>query len=354
MFSKRFSNLTPYVPGEQPRDKQYIKLNTNENPYPPSPGTEELLHNVNIDELRLYPDPTAETLRKRIGELYGLGTEAVFVGNGSDEVLSFCFYLFFDSAYGKLLFPEHTYSFYPVYCDFYGIEYAKVPMKDDLSIDLQAFLDAPPPCGIIFPNPNAPTGMFLAIDEISGFLSSVPGEMPVIIDEAYIAFGGTSAAPLLADHPNLLIVNTFSKSMSLAGIRLGYALAAPRLIEALFTVKDSFNSYPVNRLTQKLGETALEEQNYYHDINSKIMVARERTVTELSSAGWKVFPSKANFILAGKPGIPGGTIYRQLKQKGILVRWFDKEGIRDYVRITIGRKEEMGFFLEKVNELFGV
>jgi histidinol-phosphate aminotransferase len=305
-----------------------------------------------VDELRLYPDPKAENLRKKIGEIYGLGTEEVFVGNGSDEVLSFCFYLFFDSDNGKLLFPEHTYSFYPVYCDFYGIEYEKVPMKTGMSIDLEAFLSAPPPCGTIFPNPNAPTGMYMEIEEIDTFLQKIPEEKIVIIDEAYSAFGGNTAAPLLKDHPNLLVVNTFSKSLSLAGIRLGYALGASNLIAALFTVKDSFNSYPVDYLTQKLGETALGDKEYYRKINSKIIATREHTASELSAIGWTVFPSKANFILAGKPGVSGETVYRGLKEEGILVRWFDKKGIRDYVRITIGRDEEMEIFLETVKRLF--
>ena len=351
-FSKRFSRLTPYVPGEQPRDMRYLKLNTNENPYPPSPGTEEVLKTTDGDELRLYPDPASLHLREKIGRLYRLGTEEVFVGNGSDEVLSFCFYLLFDSAQGKLLFPHHTYSFYPVYCDFYGIEYKKVPMKSDLSIDLAAFHTDPPPCGVIFPNPNAPTGIYREIEEIAAFLHESPVEIPVVIDEAYISFGGESAAGLLKDHPNLVVVNTFSKSMSLAGIRLGYALGDRELISALFAVKDSFNSYPVNRLTQKIGEAALEDTEYYRKVSKKIIATRESTVAGLSRLGWRVFPSKANFILAGKPGVSGETIYRRLKDEGILVRWFEAEGIRDFVRITIGKDEDMATLIETAERLF--
>ncbi|MBN2533249.1 MAG: histidinol-phosphate transaminase [Spirochaetales bacterium] len=356
MLSERIRKLTPYVPGEQPRDKAYIKLNTNENPYPPSPGIRELLKTFDYNILRLYPDPLALNLREKIGNLYQLPPDCVFAGNGSDEVLSFAFFAFFDNSRGELFFPEFTYSFYPVYCDFYSIRYKKIPLKPDFGIDLDAFLQADSltsaSCGIIFPNPNAPTGMYINLKDIQAFLNAYAKDRVVIIDEAYIDFGGESAASLVPEYNNLLIVKTFSKSRSLAGLRLGYALGQAPLIKALFTAKDSFNSYPLDTLAQKIGELAIEDSHYYSQINSQVAATREILSTSLSELGWKVFPSKANFVFAGKPGIPGEVVYRTLKEHGILVRYFNKQGIKDYVRITVGTEKEITLFLEKVKKLF--
>lgn len=350
-LSERLRNLKPYVAGEQPQDRKYLKLNTNENPYPPSPEVKRFLESLDAERLRLYPDPAAIKLREKIGERFGLNKNQVFVSNGSDEALSFCFYAFFDSRYGKLLFPEVTYSFYPVYCDYYGIEYEKIPLAADLSLRVEEFVKRKDSCGLVFANPNAPTGTYLPLNDILSLLENYPEEKPVLIDEAYIDFGGESAVSLLRDHKNLLLVRTFSKSMSLAGVRLGFVMAAKELIDALVTVKDSFNSYPVNSLTQRIGEIALSDGSYYQTINNKIVSVRENFSSALNKLGWTVLPSKANFVFARKEGVPGKEIYLKLKERGILVRHFDAEKVRDFVRITIGTKEDMERLLHEMKSI---
>jgi histidinol-phosphate aminotransferase len=352
MFSNRVKKLTPYVPGEQPQDKTYIKLNTNENPYPPSPQIKAFLKELNIDNLRLYPDPQFGDLRAAIGERYGVKPEQIFVGNGSDEVLSFVFYAFFDSANGALLFPEFTYSFYPVYCEFYGIAYKKVPLADDFSIRIDGFLGNEISCGVIFPNPNAPTGILISVDEIARLLDAYPKDRVVVVDEAYVAFGGESAMSLIQQYPNLLVVRTFSKSMALASTRLGYAIGDRQLIEKLYTVKDSFNSYPVSMLGQQMGAIAIKDKAYYDSITQKIVEAREYLSKELTRLEWEVLPSKANFVFARKPGVEGREIYAQLKDRGILVRHFDMDGIKDFVRITIGTRESLETLVKEIKALF--
>ncbi len=352
MFSKRMKKLSPYVPGEQPQDRKYLKLNTNENPYPPSPKIADYLRGFDIETLRLYPDPLFKDLREKIAHKYGIDREQVFIGNGSDEVLSFAFYAFFDSAQGPLLFPEFTYSFYPVYCGFYDIAYKKIPLNPDFSVDVPGFLDETESCGLVFSNPNAPTGMVLSLGQVKDLLAGYPRDKAVIIDEAYIDFGGTSAVSLLGDHPNVLIVRTFSKSMCLAGLRLGFAMGDKDLIQALFTVKDSFNSYPADRLSLKIGEIALGDEDYYRTVTEKIISARDLLASGLQSLGWRVLPSRANFLFASKEGIPGRDIYLRLKQEGILVRYFDIDGIKDFVRITIGTKADMERLIEVLEPLF--
>ncbi len=352
MFSNRVKNLIPYVPGEQPQDKAYIKLNTNENPYPPSPQIEAFLKGLNIDNLRLYPDPQFGDLRKAIGERYGVRPNQIFVGNGSDEVLSFVFYAFFDSANGPLLFPEFTYSFYPVYCEFYGIAYNRVPLADDFSIRIDGFLGNEASCGVIFPNPNAPTGILISVAEIRRLLDAYPKDRAVVIDEAYVAFGGESAMSLVQQYPNLLVVRTFSKSMALASTRLGYAIGDEKLIEKLYTVKDSFNSYPVSMLGQQIGAIAINDTAYYESIIKKVIDDREYLSTELGNLGWEVLPSNANFVFARKQGIGGREIYAQLKDRGILVRHFDMDGIKDFVRITIGTRESLETLVKAIKTLF--
>ena len=352
ILSKRMKKLKPYVPGEQPQDRKYLKLNTNENPYPPSPQVKNFLQNLDADPLRLYPDPLAIKLREKIGERYGLNKDQVFVSNGSDEALSFCFYTLFDGLNGKLLFPEVTYSFYPVYCDYYGIEYEKIPVTRKLAIPVEEFVKRKGSCGLVFANPNAPTGTYLTLKDILYLLENYPPEKPVLVDEAYIDFGGESAVPLLRDHKNLLLVRTFSKSMCLAGVRLGFVMAGKELIDALVTVKDSFNSYPVSTLTQKIGEIALSDESYYRSINNKIIAVRESFSSDLGKLGWTVLPSKANFVFTGKQGVPGKEIYMKLKERGILVRHFDAEKVRDFVRITIGAPEDMERLLGQMKTLF--
>jgi histidinol-phosphate aminotransferase len=351
-LSRRIRILRPYVPGEQPQDKKYLKLNTNENPYPPSPKVQDFLREFDFERLRLYPDPLCTALRRKLGEKYGLTPEQVFVSNGSDEVLSFCFYAFFDSTYGKLLFPEVTYSFYPVYCDYYDIEYDRVPMDGSLAVDLPGFLERNDSCGIIFANPNAPTGTCLSLDDILLLLENYPRANVVVIDEAYIDFGGESALPLLRDFSNLLIVRTFSKSMSLAGLRLGFAMGHRDMIHALFMTKDAFNSYPVNTLTQLIGEIALSDEGYNKALAQGIMETRDSFSQELLDMGWNVLPSKANFVFASKEGVPGKEVYVKLKEEGILVRHFDKNLTRDFVRITIGKREDMDRLVHALKHLF--
>jgi histidinol-phosphate aminotransferase len=344
--------LNPYIPGEQPQDRKYLKLNTNENPYPPSPRIEEFLKEFDIEKLRLYSDPLSVRLREKIAQKYEVKKEQIFISNGSDEALSFCFYAFFDSTHGPLLFPEFTYSFYPVYCDFYGIAYERVPLDNQFSVNVEEFLKRPKSCGIIFANPNAPTGICLPIENVRELLENYPRENVVLIDEAYIDFGGESAVRLIQDFKNLLIVMTFSKGMSLAGLRLGYVIGHEDLIDALFTVKDSFNSYPADMLSQSIGEISISDDAYYRTIREKVISTRDYFGLELEKLGWHVLPSKANFLYAEKKGVPGKEIYLTLKERGILVRHFDIAGIEDFVRITVGTRDDMSRLIEEVKELY--
>lgn len=352
MLSQRMKTLTPYVPGEQPRDRRYIKLNTNENPYPPSPRIRALLSGFDPEVLRRYPDPQMTALRQAIGRRFGLSEDSVFTGNGSDEVLAFAFFAFFDSGRGPLLFPTFTYSFYPVYCNFFDIDFRTMPLGPDYAVDLDAFSDEAVCSGMIFANPNAPTGVGLPLDPVRRLLDRFPKNRVVIVDEAYIDFGGQSAASLINEHDNLLVVQTFSKSFSLAGIRLGFALGARPLIDALFTAKDAFNSYPVDTLAQQIGVLAMEDRDYFDQTCRKVVATRERFVETMTAAGWRLLPSQANFVFASKPGVSGKQIYEDLKTAGILVRYFDKEGLRDFVRITMGTDEEMETLVETVKRLF--
>ena len=350
MFTERFNNLTPYTPGEQPRDMRYIKLNTNENPYPPSPGIDTFLRSVDLERLRLYPDPASLELRKAIADYYGVDPDNVFTGNGSDEVLSFCFFAFFENSRGHLLFPEHTYSFYPVYAGFYGIKYDKIPLRKDFSIDLDAYLEKDPYTGIIIANPNAPTGIGIGLSEIRRFIKQVPKDRVVVIDEAYVDFGGESALSLTKEYSNLLVVQTFSKSRSLAGARLGFAVGDGALIEALNTVKDSFNSYPVDFITQKSGVIALKDEEHFRNTVGKIVSVRDSVSSSLAEMGWEVLPSSANFIFTRKEGISGKDVYSRLKEKGVLVRHFDHPGIENFIRVTIGKNADMDIFLDLIGE----
>jgi len=352
MLAERIKKLRPYVPGEQPQDRTYIKLNTNENPYPPTPRIEPYLRSFDIEKLRLYPDPLFGRLREAISERYGIHKNQIFVGNGSDEVLAFAFYAFFDSARGKLLFPEFSYSFYPVYCDFYDIEYRKVPLKEDFTLDIEDYLQEGPSCGMVFPNPNAPTGIFLSLEKITELLKRYPEDRVVVIDEAYIDFGGESAVCLIDRFKNLIITRTFSKSMSLAALRLGFAVGDEKLVDALFCVKDSFNSYPADLFAQKIGEIAMKDKDYYDAITEKIIRTRENVSKVLTDMGWDVLPSGANFILVGREGLTGETIYTRLKENGILVRYFHIHGIKKFVRITIGTDEQMAALVDAVKRLF--
>lgn len=341
MLAKRFSDLKPYVPGEQPRDRAYVKLNANENPYPPSEAVRDAISRFDADALRFYPDPDASVLRDALASMldHGVTRDMIFAGNGSDEVLSFVFYAFFDSD-RPLRFPEHTYSFYPVYAGYYGITVEKAPLASDWSVDLEA-LASGDSTGLIFPNPNAPTGIYVGLDRVRSLLDSYPSDRVVVVDEAYIDFGGETALSLLSEYPNLVIIRTFSKSFCFAGARLGFAVANPPLIEALFTVKNSFNHFPVDALTQKIGAAACGDAPYYRRINAEIAQTRDRFAAGLRGAGWEVLPSLANFVFARKRPHSGRRVYERAREAGFLIRHFDYPGISDFVRISVGLPADM-------------
>jgi len=351
MLSDRMKRLVPYTPGEQPQDRKYLKLNTNENPFPPSPRIKTFLDHFDIERLRLYPDPLSEKLRDKLALRDGLNKKQVFVSNGSDEALSFCFYAFFGSEKGHLLFPQITYSFFPVYCSFYNIAFEPIPLNDDFTIDITKFIQRTG-CGVVLANPNAPTGIALSLERITDLLENYPQEKVVLIDEAYVDFGAESAAGLIHQFPNLVVVRTFSKSMSLAGLRLGFVLSSEALISALFTVKDSFNSYPVDLLSQMIAEIALSDEAYYQALRNEIIAVREDFSASLVDLGWSVLPSKANFVFACKSGVPGREVYLELKKRGILVRYFDGERTKDFVRITIGKREDMERLTQEIRKAF--
>ncbi len=347
LWSSLVGRLSPYVPGEQPQDQQYIKLNTNENPYPPSPKVKQALVSMNTDHLRLYPDPTALRLRQTLATQYDVDVQSVFVGNGSDEVLAFAFMAFFT---GKNLvqYPKVSYSFYPVYCNLFGINAETIPLRDDFSIELNDY--SKNAGGIIFPSPNAPTGMPIGLGDIESLLKRNP-ETVVIVDEAYIDFGGESAITLTKTYANLLVIQTFSKSRSLAGMRIGYAIGDSQLIEALVRVKDSFNSYPLDQFAQVAGIAAVEDDEYLKVTCGKIIASREKTIEALNDLGFRVVPSQANFVFAEHPDVVAEELYLTLKQKGILVRYFSTPGIDNFLRITIGTDNEMQNFLTNLPEV---
>ena len=346
-LSGALSGLTPYTPGEQPQDQNYVKLNTNESPYPPSPGVLAALNEREGAALRLYSDPTARELKAALARRYGVEPDNVYVGNGSDEALNFAFLAYATDGRGAA-FADITYGFYPVFCDLYHIPTRIVPLRADFTLDPGDYHGLGRT--IVIANPNAPTGLALSRDEIEGIVKANPDSV-VVIDEAYVDFGGESCVPLIRTYPNLLVVQTYSKSRSMAGARLGYAIGDAALIRDLETVKFSTNPYNVNRLTLRAGVAALAEQSYYDGNCEKIMETRAYTTRELEKLGFTVLPSRANFIFAKKDGVDGGALYRGLKERGVLVRHFDKERVRDYNRITIGTREQMDIFLEKVKEL---
>ena len=347
-LAKRMDSIVPYVPGEQPQDKKYIKLNTNENPYPPCPGIKKYLKKLDYSDLRLYPDPLIKNLRQTIADFHGVNINNVFVGNGSDEVLSFAFYAFFDSE-KPLIYPEFTYSFYPVYADYYNITAEVVKMNPDFSVNLNDYITKGKYSTII-PNPNAPTGRYVSLPEIEKFLSKYSKENPVILDEAYIDFGGETAIPLTTKFNNLIIIRTLSKSASLAGMRIGYAIGDEKLITAITNVKDSFNSYSVNRVSQECARIAFEEWNYYEKVNGKIVKTRDRFSKFLNDQNWEVLPSKSNFVFARNHDLGGIELYTKLRKNGILVRHFKTKGIENYVRISIGTEKEINRLISVISQ----
>ena len=329
--------VTPYTPGEQPKDSRMIKLNTNENPYPPGPGVKRALEALCADEFRLYPDPTAGDLVHALAENYHLSDDQVFVGVGSDDVLAMCFMTFFNSE-KPLLFPDITYSFYDVWAELLHIPYRRIPLDGNFNIRPEDYLTD---CGgIVFPNPNAPTGVELAPEKVEEIVRSHP-DVIVIVDEAYVDFGGVSALPLIEKYDNVIIVQTFSKSRSMAGMRIGYAMASPDLIRYLNDVKYSFNSYTMSRAAIACGVGALEDRAYFEETCQKIIETREWAKEELKNLGFTFGDSRANFIFARHSSIPAEELFNALREKHIYVRYFKKERIDDYLRITIGTREEM-------------
>ncbi len=329
--------LSPYVPGEQPKLANLVKLNTNENPYGPSPRVLEALRAEAADSLRLYPDPNSDRLREAIAAFHGVEANHVFVGNGSDEVLAHAFLALLKHD-APILFPDVTYSFYPVYCGLYGIEYQEVPLTDSFEIRVEDYFV--PNGGIIFPNPNAPTARLLALGEIERLLEK-NSDSVVVVDEAYIDFGGESAVGLIKKYPQLLVVHTLSKSHSLAGLRVGYAIGQAELIQALTRVKDSFNSYPLDRFAQAGAVASMQDREYFDQTRHKVVATRERLVSDLAALGFEVLPSAANFVFARHPQKDGAELAASLRSRSIIVRHFKKPArIAPFLRITVGTDEQ--------------
>jgi len=353
-WNEKTRNIEPYVAGEQPKPGQkIIKLNTNENPYPASPKVRKVLEEIEICDLARYPETSSLIVRNELAKVLGVTPEQVFCGNGSDEVLAFSFQAFFESGEGAkpLLIPDISYSFYPVYAELYSIPLKKIPLKDDFSIDVDAFCTGEGG-GVAFANPNAPTSLLMELPDVEKILSANPDHV-VLVDEAYAAFSGVTARTLLPKYKNLLVTGTLSKSHSLAGLRLGYAVGDPELIEGLCRIRDSFNSYPVDRIAQSVAATAVAEDEWVMGNVRKICSTRDRIAEELRNRGWDVPVSKTNFLFAS-PKDPGAeAIYTKLREKGILVRYFNKPRISGYLRITVGTDEEMDALLKAVDEIAG-
>lgn len=336
-WSKLVHSLTPYVPGEQPKINNLIKLNTNENPYGPSPKVIAALQKEAADSLRLYPDPNSDALKQAIAEYHGLNANQVFVGNGSDEVLAHVFNALLKHD-KPILFPDITYSFYPVYCGLYEIAFETVPLNDAFEIKLEDYLR--PNGGIIFPNPNAPTGRLLALSEIERLLKHNVNSV-VVVDEAYVDFGGESAVSLVNRYPQLLVTHTLSKARSLAGLRVGYAVGHADLIDALHRVKDSFNSYPLDRFAQAGAIAAMQDKAYFEEIRQRVIKTREDVVRSLEALGFEVLPSGANFIFARHPQHDAAVLASSLRDRKIIIRHFKKPArIAQFLRITIGTDDE--------------
>ncbi len=352
--------LTPYVPGEQRAGADVVKLNTNENPYPPSEQVLTAISNVSADSVRRYPDSQSIKLRESLARYHQVDVEQVFVGNGSDEILALAFMAFFQGK-STLQFPEISYSFYPVYCDLMNIEAQEIALNSDYTIPLEKFGSAQTSSdncgGIIFPNPNAPTGIAVTREQIEKLLKENP-DVVILIDEAYADFGAESAISLIHRYPNLVVSQTFSKGRSLAGLRLGAAFASRPLIDGLVRTKDSFNSYPVDAIAQAAGIASIQDEQYYRDTIGKICQTREATTKKLTDLGFRVLPSQANFIFAspgangkGPNGRTAEDIFQSLDGKNILVRHWNKPGLKDWLRITIGTDNEMGRFFKAIQSL---
>lgn len=346
-WSGRIRDAVPYVPGEQPREGKFIKLNTNECPYPPSPRVVEAIRQAAGDELRLYPDPECLALRRAIAKREGLKPEQVFCSNGSDEVLAFAFQAFFDPE-REIVFPRITYSFYPVYTDYFGLRCRRVPMNPDFSDPVDELCGSNG--GVVLCNPNAPTGIAVGMDVVEKLLRANP-DVVVIVDEAYVDFGARSAVPLIDTYPNLLVVQTASKSRALAGLRVGWAMGQENLISGLRCVRDSINSYTVDRVAQAGARAAIEDEDYFQSIRRRVMDTRERTAKVLKQMGFIVLPSQANFLFLSHPSHGGKELLDALRERGILVRWWSDPPIENWLRVTIGTDEEMEEFARGMREI---
>ena len=352
-WNDKIKEIEPYVPGEQPKDKKYIKLNTNENPYSPSEKVIEKIESMNLEDLKLYPDPDVSKLREVIADYFSkkisekFTKEQIFVGNGSDEVLALIFMTFFNKG-DKVYYPDITYSFYPVYADLFDLKEIKVPLNKNFEIEIDKYfgLDG----HIIITNPNAPTSIALKLNEIEKIVKNNPTQL-VVIDEAYVDFGAESSVKLVNKYDNVLVVQTFSKSRSFAGMRLGYAIGSENIIEGLNRLKFSFNSYTIDRISIEAGIESFKDDDYFVKTNTKIIETREKTVKKLKELGFKVLNSSANFIFISHNKVFAGDLYKQLKDNGILVRYFAKNRIDNYLRVTIGTDEDMEIFIEKLNKL---
>lgn len=344
--------VVPYTPGEQPKIKNIIKLNTNENPYPPAPEVARILDAMTVDDFRKYPDPTCDELVSAIADFYNLDKENVFVGVGSDDVLAMAFLTFFNSKdpEKKVLFPDITYSFYDVWADLFRIPFRQVPLKEDFTIDPKDYFGENG--GVVIANPNAPTGVLLPLDQIEEIVKRNP-DVVVIVDEAYIDFGGVSALPLIEKYENLLVVQTFSKSRSMAGMRIGYAFGSKKIIKYLLDAKFSFNSYTMNMPALALGASAIRDREYFEECREKVIATRERVKPLLSELGFSFGDSKTNFIFAKHEEKHGKDIFAYLRQNGIIVRRFDLPRIEEYLRISIGTDEEMDRLIEVLREYLG-
>lgn len=341
--------VTPYVPGEQPQEKNIIKLNTNENPYPPSPKVFDAHGKVDVSRFALYPELSAASLVKSLAKYHGISDKEVFVGVGSDDVLSLAFLTFFNSD-RPILFPDITYSFYPVWAQVYRIPFERPALRDDLTIDKSDYMRENG--GIVIANPNAPTSIEMEVSDIEEIIAANPGSV-VIIDEAYVDFGGQTVLPLIQKYDNLLVVRTYSKSRSMAGMRVGYAMGNVALIQAMNDVKESINSYTMNTESILLGIASLEDEEYFRENLEKLMQTRSRIKKSLEDLGFEVKDSRSNFLFAAHKSVPAKEIFEALKMKGIYVRYFNQDRINNYLRITVGTDEQMDEFVAAVREIVG-
>ncbi len=345
-FSTKHSALVPYVPGEQLNDKKYIKLNTNESPYPPSALVLSALSNE-AESLRLYPDPDCKALLTKLSEVYGVTQDKIVVTNGSDEILNFAFLAFCDND-RSVVFPNHTYGFYKVFCQLYNIPFEEIPLKSDFTINVDDYIGINK--NIFIANPNAPTGIAISLFDIERIVSSNPDNI-VVVDEAYVDFGAESAVRLIDRYENLLVTQTFSKSRSLAGARLGMGFASPEIIKDINTLRYSTNPYNINRLTMVSGIAALTENEYYMINCREIARTRDSVSRQLKALGFEVLDSKTNFLFVKSNNLDGVELYKKLRERGILIRHFNKEGIEQYNRITVGTPEQMDIFIKNVKEI---